>query len=140
MSLRKKPLVRFDTESRARLVLPESNKASTESMRVRRKRSGVRSAKGRPRVVKGRVNVRIAGYLGVQKLAPSKLIKFLPSNKVKQAAKRVLLASGVRPSKGKGKKKRRKGKKKRKKRTSRRRGAARPRTVRRKRRTRQSTS
>jgi hypothetical protein len=76
--------------------------------RKRRARSG---ASGKLRVVKGRVNVRVAGYLGVQKLAPSKLIPYLPATKVRQAAKRVLIAQGVarkrvkRVKKGKGKRK-----------------------------------
>lgn len=106
----RKPLVRFDTQSRAHLV-SESVSSSlspphTNSMPRRRrgskKRSGgkVRSTKGRPRIVKGRVNVRVAGYSGVQKVAPSKLIPFLPTNKVRLAAKKALVASGVKPSRG----------------------------------------
>lgn len=140
MSLRKKPLVRFETDSRARLVLPDTARTPYNSMPVRRRRSGV---KGKPRVIKGRLNVRVAGYLGVQKLAPSKLIKYLPANKVKQAAKRVLLASGVRPSRGGSsgsKRKRRKGGKKtrskrKKSRQSRGSGSVKRRTTRRRRKT-----
>jgi len=54
----------------------------------------------------------VSGYQGVQKLAPSKLIKYLPANKVKLAAKRVLVASGVRPSSSRKGRKGGKGKKK----------------------------
>lgn len=121
MSLRK-PLVRYDTQSRAQLV-PETVSTSMPRRRKtgRRKRSGkIRATKGRPRVVKGRVNVRVAGYLGVQKVAPSKLIPYLPANKLRQAAKKVLVASGTRPSRGgkrtKTKRRGRKGRKGRKKR------------------------
>lgn len=106
MSLRK-PLVRYETSSRAHLVSDSATTttSSSSSMPPRRRTTGkrrrtgkVRATKGKPRVVKGRVNVRVAGYLGVQKLAPSKLIPYLPANKVKQAAKRALVASGASPS------------------------------------------
>lgn len=139
MSVRK-PLVRFDTQSRAKLVSVEPSlplalsssrrkKKSDHSEDLsmpRRKRSsggGKRrsSGKGKPRVVKGRVNVRVAGYLGVQKLAPSKLIPYLPATKVRQAAKKALVASGSKPSRGKRtvRRKGRKGRKKRRRRTRR---------------------
>lgn len=72
-------------------------------------------------MVKGRVNVRVAGYLGVQKLAPSKLIPYLPATKVRQAAKKALVASGSRPTRGKGRRvvgrKGRKGRKRRRRKT-----------------------
>lgn len=92
-SLHRKPLLRFETSERAQLIsssMPSSNK--------RKRRSGKRSVAStsgkKPRVVKGRVNLRVAGYSGLQKIAPSALIPFLPANKIKQAAKRVLGASG----------------------------------------------
>jgi hypothetical protein len=107
MSLRKKPLVRFDNLSRAQLVgtSTTSRALSRKSMPSRKRTSGrgkkVRSTKGKPRVIKGRVNVRVSGYVGVQKIAPSKLIPYLPANKVKLAVKKALVASGVRPTRGK---------------------------------------
>lgn len=88
----RKPLVKFETDGQAKLV--------SSSMPGKRKRTGRQSKKSRssgttkPRVIKGRVNVRVAGYKGVQKVPPSQLIPFLPSAKVRQAAKKALLASG----------------------------------------------
>jgi hypothetical protein len=108
MSLRK-PLLRFETSERAQLIstsMPSSGK--------RRRRSGKTSASSKkPRVVKGRVTLRVAGYSGVQKLPPSALIPYLPANKLRQAAKRALGASGKKKTvrrkkksrKGRGKKK-----------------------------------
>lgn len=134
MSVRK-PLVRFETQSRAQLVpseslLPTASKKLIKhrnlSMPRRRRSTGAgkkrSSGKGKPRVVKGRVNVRVAGYLGIQKLAPSKLIPYLPATKVRQAAKKALVASGTKPSRGRGKKRvvRRHGRKSRRRRRKRR--------------------
>lgn len=51
----------------------------------------------KPRLIKGRLNVRIRGYSGVQKLAPSALIKYIPATKLRLAARRVLIKT-----KGKG--------------------------------------
>lgn len=109
MSLRK-PLVRFETASRAQLVPDNVSQTSMPGRagRRRRKRTSRRrvgsssggSKRSKPRVVKGRVNVRVAGYTGVQKVAPSKLIKYLPANKLRQAARKVLVASGTRPNSG----------------------------------------
>jgi hypothetical protein len=85
----------------------------------RKRRSGKRSASSssgsskRPRLIKGRVNLRVAGYSGLQKIAPSQLIPFLPANKLRQAAKKALGASGKR--KKKTVRRRRKGGKRRSK-------------------------
>lgn len=145
MSLRKKPLVRFDSVSRAQLVSGPSivgaSATSSEprrgksSMPARRRSTGRKRRTGsskstKPRLVKGRVNVRVAGYLGVQKLAPSKLIRYIPANKLKVAAKKVLASSGGasrRSGAAGGSKRRRrrgKGRKKSKRRRRRRRTAA----------------
>lgn len=143
MSLRK-PLVRFDTQSRAHLVPDTVTKSSMPGAVRRRRRSRgtltgktkrTKGGRGKPRVVKGRVNVRVAGYLGVQKLAPSKLIPYLPANKLTQAAKKALVASGTRPSRGRGRrtKVRRRGRKGRKRRTRRKRRTGRKHRTRRKR-------
>ena len=42
------------------------------------------------RLVKGKVALRIRGYPGVTKLGASQLVKFVPLNKLKAAAKRAL--------------------------------------------------
>ena len=100
----KKVLVKFEKVGQAKLVhssMPSKKKKSTQP----KKSKGTSSAK--PRVIKGRLNIRIAGYTGIQKVAPSQLIPFLPIAKVKQAAKRALSASGQ-----KQKSRRRKSKKK----------------------------
>jgi hypothetical protein len=117
MSLRK-PLVRYDTSSRAHLVTetaagtPQGSKSKSMPRKTSRKRTG---GKGKLRVVKGKVNLRVAGYLGVQKLAPSKLIPYLPTTKVRLAAKKALVASGNKPTRRRvGKRKGRSKKKKRK--------------------------
>jgi hypothetical protein len=90
----RKPLLRFENSERAQLIsssMPASGK--------RRKRSGKTSSTSKkPRVVKGKVTLRVAGYSGVQKLSPSALIPYLPANKLKQAAKRALGASGKKKS------------------------------------------
>lgn len=142
MSLRK-PLVRFDTQSRAHLVSYTANNASMPAGTGRRRRrrgslagktKRTKGGRGKPRVVKGRLNVRVAGYLGVQKLAPSKLIPYLPANKLRQAAKKALVASGARPSRGKGHRRRPKYRRKgRKRKTRRKRRTRRKRKTRRKR-------
>jgi hypothetical protein len=66
----------------------------------RKRRSGKRSiassSSRKPRVVKGRVNLKVAGYSGLQKIAPSLLIPYLPASKLRQAAKRALGVSGKR--------------------------------------------
>jgi len=72
----------------------------------KRKRKTTRKvSKGRLRVVKGRVNLRLSGYSGVQKIPPGSLIPYLPLNKVRAAAKKVLKANRV-PKKSLRKKKR----------------------------------
>jgi hypothetical protein len=108
MSLHRKPLLRFETGERAQLITTTSMPSSGK----RKRRSGKTSSSSKkPRVVKGRVTLRVAGYSGVQRLPPSALIPYLPANKLKQAAKRALGASGKkraprRKSKKGGKRKR----------------------------------
>lgn len=113
MSHHHKPLLRFESSERAQLI------PSTSMPPRRKRRSGKRSATSssgssskKPRLVKGRVNLRVAGYSGLQKIAPSQLIPFLPANKLRLAAKKALGKSGKR--KKKTVRRRRKGKKSRK--------------------------
>jgi hypothetical protein len=83
----------------------------------RRKRSGKRASSSsssgskKPRVVKGRVNLRVAGYTGLQKIPPSALIPYLPANKLRQAAKKALGKAGKKTKKRRVTKRRRRGRK-----------------------------
>ena len=91
---------------------------------VKRNRSAGRGGgKRRPkkqtvRLTKGRLSLRVAGFQGTHRLAPSALVRYIPLNKLKLAAKKVLRASGVPTRKGGRKKKssrrRRKGGRRRK--------------------------
>lgn len=90
----RKPLVKFENQGQAKVVtgsMPARKKSSRQAKKTRS------SGSSKPRVIKGRVNLRVAGYSGVQKVAPSKLIPFLSAAKVRQAAKRALLASSSTP-------------------------------------------
>lgn len=90
MSLHRKPLLRFETSERAQLI-----STSMPAAGKRRRRTGKKaSSSKRPRVVKGRVSIKVPGYKGLQKVAPSSLIPYLPTSKLRQAAKRALGASG----------------------------------------------
>lgn len=84
----RKPLVRFDISERAQITGSMPAK-KTKPKRSRKKASGS-SSSSKPRVVKGRVNIKVVGYPGVQKVAPSQLIPYLPISKLKQAAKKAL--------------------------------------------------
>lgn len=91
MSVRK-PLVQFDTQDHAKLVSVSMPGKKRKSRQIKKAAKG--SASGRkPRVIKGRVNLRVSGYSGIQKVPPSQLIPFLPATKIRQAAKKALLAS-----------------------------------------------
>lgn len=83
----RKPLVRFDTRERAQLT---SSPMPPKKKRTKKSKKGSSGGSSKPRVIKGRVNIRVAGYPGVQKVAPSQLIPFLPVTKLKAAAKKVL--------------------------------------------------
>ena len=45
----------------------------------------------------GRVKLRVTGYQGLQSLAPSSLIRFIPTTKLRLAARRVLRSTGQQP-------------------------------------------
>lgn len=104
MSLHRKPLLRFETSERAQLISTSMPPAGKRRRRTAGKRA---PSSKRPRVVKGRVNIKVPGYKGLQKVAPSSLIPYLPTSKLRQAAKRALGASGkkktVRKKRGKSK-------------------------------------
>jgi len=71
-------------------------------------KKGKSTTNRKPRIVKGRIHLRVAGYSGIQKIAPSSLVPYLPINKLRLAAKKALGASGK--TKKKSVKKRRKQK------------------------------
>jgi hypothetical protein len=81
-----------------------------------RTRGRSKRRKNSPRVIKGRINLKVKGYPGVQKLAPSHLLPFVPIGKLRIAALHHLRKTR-KPTKGKnkrgrkGKKRGRKGKK-----------------------------
>jgi len=87
--MKRKPLVRFETTGAHAQLISDSS-----SMSPRRRRSGgrkkARRTSSKARVIKGRLNLRVAGYTGVQKIAPSSIIPYLPLTKLRAAAKRVL--------------------------------------------------
>lgn len=96
----KSPLVRFERGERATVVsetdaVPKKKRkrhqTHTKNTMVVRKKKTSR----KPRVIKGRLQVRVVGYSGVQKLTPASLIPYLPTNKIKAAAKKVLSRSAT---------------------------------------------
>ena len=97
--MQKKPLVRFETSDRAQLV--------SGSMPSRKRSRGQkrRTTKGKPRIVHGRLSLKVAGYSGYQRISPSALIPYLPVTKLRAAAKRAL-GKSKRPTKKKSRKRR----------------------------------
>jgi hypothetical protein len=53
------------------------------------------------RLVKGRLLLKIAGYPGLHRFGASQLIQFVPLNKIKVAAKRILSQSRAKTPKPK---------------------------------------
>lgn len=89
--------MRFEAVDRAQITpMPRTRSASRRAGKRRKRRAASRKRAGgrvgKVRVVKGRVNVRVGGYTGVQKIAASHLIRYLPASKLKAAAKKVLSA------------------------------------------------
>jgi len=82
----KKLLVKFDTSDRAQLV---SAGSMTTKKRTKASRSR-KSPRGKPRVIHGRVALRVTGYSGIQHVPASALIPYLPVTKLRAAAKRAL--------------------------------------------------
>lgn len=105
MSLHRKPLLRFETSERAQLISASMPSSGARKKKTTGKKSKSPSGNKKPKVVKGRVTLRVAGYSGVQKIAPSALIPYLPATKLRQAAKRALGASGKKRKTTKRKKK-----------------------------------
>ena len=117
------PLVCFSTQQRARLLGGEESKQqqqnSTNNWFSMSKRKGSKQPKSKKiRLVKGgRIQLRLAGFSGVQTIPSSHLIRYIPSSRLRFAAKKVLKAQYFK-TKGKGyhkkSKKRGKGKKSKK--------------------------
>lgn len=85
-----RPLVRFENFGRAQLISNTSMPKKTKS-KVKRGKS---TNNKKPRIIKGRVHLKVAGYSGIQKITPSSLVPYLPINKLRLAAKKALGASG----------------------------------------------
>jgi hypothetical protein len=139
--LGRKPLVSFSATNRARLAgskrhfQPPHTVTATAAQQgpsqmpaVTRKRSAAtarrkRGGANKIRFVKGRVQLRVAGYSGTRYLSPSHLVRHIPAAKLRLAARQVLRKTektgGRRP--GKGRKRRKKKASKKKKRRRRRR-------------------
>jgi len=81
--------------------------------RTGKRKTTRRSGTGKARVVKGRLNLRVAGYQGVQKIPPSSVIPYIPLTKLRAAAKKVLSKT----KKTTGKRRRRTGRRRGKRRT-----------------------
>ncbi len=95
----KKPFITFsDREDRADLMTFGSTstrrKRSKSTHSSRKRRSGVRrrlkTRVSKVRIVNGKVALRIGGFPGVQKVGASQLVRFVPLNKLRSAAKRAL--------------------------------------------------
>ena len=117
------PLVCFSTQQRARLLGGEESKQqqnSTNNWFSMSKRKGSKQPKSKKiRLVKGgRIQLRLAGFSGVQTIPSSHLIRYIPSSRLRFAAKKVLKAQSFKTKGGKGyhkkSKKRGRGKKSKK--------------------------
>ena len=110
----RKPLLHYsDQEERATFFdsdLLDSSMPRRKKSGNKKKYKGKSASRGLKGVKfsKGRLALRIGGYSGVQRLAPSQLVRFIPLSKLKQAARKVLQRSGgkkVKRRKKKGKRK-----------------------------------
>ena len=110
-SQKQQPFVEFSPhQDRASLMTSVgSGIGATSSLGRRRRRrplsatAGARSGRRKRqtrvtkvRVVNGRVALRVGGFPGVQRVGASQLVRFVPLNKLKAAAKRVLGQSSFR--------------------------------------------
>ena len=82
----RKPLVRFETSDRAQLISASNSMPSRKRSRSTKRRT----TKGKPRLVNGRISLKVSGFSGTQKISPSALIPYLPVTKLRAAAKRAL--------------------------------------------------
>lgn len=123
----RRPLVSFATTNRARLV-GSNNKQETGAPMpaVTRKRSAAakrrRGGSSKVRFVKGRVQLRVAGYAGTRYLSPAHLVRHISAAKLRLAAKHVLRKTEKRGSGGAVKKRRRRKRKTKRKKKGRKKG------------------
>lgn len=115
----RRQLLDYSVGEKAQVVkhMPKRRRSPRLSKRRTASRSKGRGAK-KPRLVKGRVNLRVSGYSGIQKISPSALIRYIPSTKIKLAAKRVLLKTKGKTKRGKGSRRVRRSSKKSRRRRS----------------------
>lgn len=114
MSLRK-PLVRFEARARAKLIGENSSQVEEDkeeegghSAPVEKKKQVQSKKKSKPKkktpvIVKGHLILKVPGYPQKHKIKLAQLVSKLPAKALKQAAKRVLVASGLRASRKKPK-------------------------------------
>ena len=77
--------------------------------RQQRRRRAKTVKRAKVRVVKGHLTLKVAGYPGLHRFGASQLIQFVPLNKIKVAAKKILVQSnkkGVKKSSSSSKRKR----------------------------------
>jgi len=113
-----RPFVEFSPhQDRASLMSVGGRHSQTRSRSTKRK-GRRRKSRGvsKIRIVKGKVALRIGGFPGVQRVGASQLVRFVPLNKLRAAAKRVL---GSPPRRSTKKRAGRKGRKRQKQRAGR---------------------
>jgi len=105
-----RPFVEFSPhQDRASLMSVGGRHSQTRSRSAKRKGRRRKSSRvSKIRIVKGKVALRVGGFPGVQRVGASQLVRFVPLNKLRSAAKKVL---GAPPKRGK--KSRKGGKRKR---------------------------
>jgi hypothetical protein len=84
--------------------------------RQQRRRRAKTVKRAKVRVVKGHLTLKVAGYPGLHRFGASQLIQFVPLNKIKVAAKKILVQSkkkGVKKSSSASSKRKRSVKRKR---------------------------
>ena len=84
---------------RRRASSTSAARSRKRSLSRRRRKATGRTRISRVRVVKGQVSLRVGGHPGVQRLRAGQLLPYLPLNKLRAAAKRVLGRAGGRVSK-----------------------------------------
>jgi len=108
----------FDTLGKATIVPSMSKRTGGGSGTRKRRRTGKTRTSTSVRLVKGRVVLRVPGFQGVQRLAPSHLITHITKKNLKSAAKSVLrktnkksISKKRKRTKGRGRRRRRGGRK-----------------------------
>lgn len=101
----KKPFVSFsNNEDRANLMTfggpPNTRRKRSKSQGRRRRKIVGRGRRPKTRITKvrivnGKVALKVAGYPGYQRVGASQLVRFVPLNKLRIAAKRALGSTGA---------------------------------------------